>query len=389
MPFWKRPPAPDTVPPAEPAETAPAEERWEIAVQWRRAWAALKWAAYGVAVVMALVIVGQVYLFSSLFFDLHPILGGLFLGFVSVILVWFVGRPAWQFLRMPRAAVPPDVELDDPNLTHHDVERRLDYDLTYLKNMRANPALANKATAIAAAMAELEKLRDAEKKLPPRETGERINRFEADRILPLLSDLDKQVDSYIHKEAVGVGSATAVSLNGTIDAFIVLWRDINMISRIGRLYYGRPSLRLSAQIIGDVAMSVILSRAADDLSETAGDTLGGLINRLGGVVAGPIMDGSVNALMTLKLGYAAKRRCRSFDVWSKRKAMEVARDVVDQVRKESSSVISDLLKACGSATGAAIDVVGKAWSAPKSAWALVQNTLGRRVPPEAEPKSSS
>lgn len=379
------PPLPST----EPAETAPAEERWEISAQWKRAWAAIKWSAYGIAVLMALVIIGQIYLFSSLFFDIHPVLGGLFLGFVSVALVWLVIRPAWQFFRMPSVAAPPDIELHDPALTHRDVERRIDYDLTYLKNMRSNPALTGQVTAISAAISALETLRQAEKTQEPKATGEVIARFEADRILPLLSDLDKQVDSYIHKEAVAVGSATAISLNGTIDAFIVLWRNVNMISRIGRLYYGRPSLRLSAKIIGDVAMSVVLSRAADDLSETAGETLGGLMNRLGGIVAGPVMDGSVNALMTLKLGYAAKRRCRSFDVWSKRKALQVASDVLVQVRKESGSVINDILKACGGATGAALDVVGKAWSAPKSAWSLVQNTLGRRNSNEKTPDPSS
>ncbi|MEM9234072.1 MAG: DUF697 domain-containing protein, partial [Pseudomonadota bacterium] len=166
----------------------------------------------------------------------------------------------------------------------------------------------------------------------------------------------------------------------------VLWRNINMISRIGRLYYGRPSLRLSFRIIGDVAAAVVLARIADDVSEIAGDTLGGVMNHLGGIVAGPVMDGSVNALMTLKLGYAAKRRCRSFDVWNRRKATQVAADVFAQVRKEAGSLISDLLKVSGGVTGAAADVAQKAWAAPKSAWSMVQNTLGRKT---VEPKPSS
>ncbi|WP_370338335.1 DUF697 domain-containing protein [Parvularcula marina] len=388
MPIWTRQRAPAEVPPAEAAEDTPAEERWEISAQWKRAWAAIKWTAYGAAMLAALVIIGQVYLFASMFFGIHPLLGGIFLGFVTVALVWFVLRPAWRFLRMPAVAVPPDVELGDPALTHRDVEQRTLYDLNYLKNMRRNPALTDEHEGIDAAILDLEKLRQAEKHIDPKVAGEEINRFEQERILPLLTGLDKKIDAYIRKEALGVGTATAVSLNGTVDAFIVLWRNVNMISRIGRLYYGRPSLRLSFKIIGDVAASVVLSRVADDLSETAGDTLRGVMNRLGGVVAGPLMDGSVNALMTMKLGYAAKRRCRSFDVWSKRKALQVASDVVEQVQRDSASLISDLVKACGGVTGTAMDVAGKAMAAPKSAWSIVQNTVGKRMRPKESSEPS-
>ncbi|WOI53848.1 DUF697 domain-containing protein [Parvularcula sp. LCG005] len=384
MPTTSKQRAPDAPPPSAPEaklpEPVPVEEdRWEISAQWKRAWRAIKWTAYGALTLTALLIVGQIYLFASLFAGIHPVLGGIFVGLVSAALVFFVVRPLWRFMRMPSVAIPPDVELHDPALTHHDVERRIAYDLTYLRNMQSNPALSGHGKAIAEAIADLEALSQREHDLTPRVAGEEIGQFEARRILPLLNDLDKEVDAYIRKEALGVATATAVSLNGTVDAFVVLWRNVNMISRIGRLYYGRPSLRLSMKIIGDVSMSVVLSRVADDLTETAGHTMGGVMNRVGGIVAGPVMDGSVNALVTLKLGYAAKRRCRSFDVWSRRRATQVAAEVLEQVRKESGGLISDFLKLVGGAGGLAIDVAQKAWTAPRSAWSMVQNTVGKRT----------
>ncbi|MEM9232944.1 MAG: hypothetical protein AAGA69_01740, partial [Pseudomonadota bacterium] len=149
---------PDPAPAPLPVEEAPAEERWEIASQWRQAWAAIKWTAYGITILAALVIIGQIYTFSALFFGIHPFLGGLFIGAVTITLFWFVLRPAWKFFRMPTVAQPPEVELHDPALTHEDVERRLAYDRTYLNNMLGNPLLADKRTGIEAALIALDRL---------------------------------------------------------------------------------------------------------------------------------------------------------------------------------------------------------------------------------------
>jgi uncharacterized membrane protein YcjF (UPF0283 family) len=219
--------------------------------------------------------------------------------------------------------------------------------------------------------------------VPAPTKAKELSAFERQRILPLLSDIDRQVDSYIRREALAVGGATAVSLNGSIDALVVLWRNVNMISRIARIYYGRPNFRLSLVIIRDVATAVVLSRVADDVSEAAGETIGGLANRLGGMVAGPIMDGSVNALMTLKLGYHAKRRCRSFDLWTETRAKQVTREVFEQVKRESTGLLNDLIKACGGFVGAAAGAAGKAMSAPRSAWGMLQNVVMRRNATEA------
>ncbi|MCK5748688.1 MAG: DUF697 domain-containing protein, partial [Oricola sp.] len=213
--------------------------------------------------------------------------------------------------------------------------------------------------------------------------------FESARIAVLLKDLDKQVDDYIHKEALAVGSATAVSMNGSIDAFIVLWRNINMISRISRLYYGRQSMRISLQVLRDVMMAVLLSRTLDDVSDMAGDALGKTVSRLGGMVAGPVMDGSVNALVTLKLGYLAKKRCRSFDVWSKSSAQTAVQEVFERVSRESTSLVGELVKmtggvlsaaakATGRIAGFATDAAGNVIAMPRSAWTLVQDAFIRK-----------
>ncbi len=377
--------AADSPVPSEAAPPPTVEPSWELSHQWQRFWRTLRYVMIAGLCVGALLVVGQIYLFYSLFATIHFTLGIAFVVLISAVLFWFVGRPLVQFWRMPAIAKPPDVDLHEVTLTTDGLDERFSYDRTYLSAMLANPALAPEHEAIATARNDLDALQRTQGQTLF-EKGHALNDFEHERILPLLTRLDREMDAYIRREAMSVGTATAVSLNGSIDAFIVLWRNVNMISRIARMYYGRPNLRLSLTIIGDVAASVILSRVLEDLSETAGETLGGLMNRLGGIVAGPLMDGSVNALVTLKLGYAAKRRCRSFEVWTERRARQISREILDQVRKESGNFITDLVKLCGGFTGTALDVAGKAWTAPKSAWTFVQGVFGRRPVEEGTPQ---
>ncbi len=375
--------------PASPETSLETQEpdRWEIAYQWRLAWRSLKWAVTGVIIFLALLAVGQIYLFHQMFSDINPALGWVFIAALSILFLWLVGVPLIKFLRAPQIAQPPNVDLKADDIDPAALKKRFEFDDAYLRSMTANPALIGHH---AAALTAREDLRALEKgdadNLPAR-----LSEFERTRIAILLSDLDKQVDDYIHKEALTVGSATAVSMNGSIDAFIVLWRNINMISRISRLYYGRPSMRLSLRVLRDVMAAVLLSRVLDDISDTAGDALGRTVSRLGGIVVGPLMDGSINALVTLKLGYLAKRRCRSFDVWSRASAIEATRDVFERVKKESSSLTGELVKmsggvfsvaskATGRVAGMASDAAGNVFAAPKSAWSLVQDAFVRKPP---------
>lgn len=381
----------------------PASDRWEIADQWRMAWKGIKWTVYGLLSFLALIIVGQVYLFAQMFSDIHPLLGGAFVLTATGLIFWLVGLPVFRFLKSPTIAQPPDVNLDAAIVPYPDLRRRHRYDLKYLKNIMANPALVTKHAEASKAYDDLVAL----KKVDTAEIPKKLAAFERERIAPLLTDLDKEIDDYIHKEALAVGSATAVSMNGSIDAFVVLWRNVNMVSRISRLYYGRPSLRLSLTILRDVMVAVLLSRALDDVTDAAGEALSGVVSKLGGMVVGPMMDGSVNALMTTKIGYLTKKRCRSFDVWSKSSSRRATVEVFDQVKRESANLISELVKisggvvgaagnivgaaaqAAGSAAGAAADAAGgvveaaggaagKVLSAPKSAWSVVQDRFVKK-----------
>lgn len=364
--------AAEPAPAADPTASGPTapEERWEIARQWRVAWRGLKWAAFGGLILTALLVVGQVYTFHQLFSGVHPWLGNAFVILLTAVFAWFVVVPLARAARLPAIARPPDVDLESASIDAAHLDARFAFDRLYLKSLRANPALAHEREAIDAARAALAVMAKEGGDLAAR--AQALARFEQERIEPLLAPVDRAVERYIHAEASAVGAATAISMNGSIDAFIVLWRNANMVARVARFYYGRPSLRTSLRVLRDVAGSVVLSRALDDVTDMAGEALSGVLGKLGGMVAGPLMDGSVNALVTLKVGYLAKRRCRGFEAWSPKRSANAVTEVFALLQAESANVAADLVKRCGTAAGAAVSAGGKVMSAPRSAWSKVQ-----------------
>ncbi len=357
----------------------PQAPNWELARQWSLAWRALKWGVGGLIALALLMVVGQGYLYYNLFADIHPLLG---IGFVAVLtaaLGLLVGRPLWGFFRTPVMAQPPHVSTDESDPGSAAMRTRLAYDLRYLAALRRNPHLRGEAEAIESSIQAGRRLADAARAGDlenRRALLARIHAFEAEHIEARLAALDARVDQIIRAEAVAVGVATAVSMNGTVDAFIVLWRNANLVSRIARLYFGRPHLRGSLLILRDVAAIVIVSRALEDVTDITGDVIGGLLGRMGGLVAGPVMDGAVNATMTLKLGYLAKRRCRTFEAWTPASARSISAEALERVKRDSGAVVGDLLKRCGGLKASAMRATERALEGSKSTWSIIQSWFG-------------
>lgn len=362
--------------------TGPSDDvQWELASQWAMAWRFLKWSATAFVVIGFLVVIGQGFLFYRMFDDVHPVLGYAYVVVLALILAVLVGRPLASFLAMPVAARPPSINIDPKAPAPAAMAARLKYDLKYLDMLAGNPLVQQERDAIRDSIVLGRALQDRVARCAPADAvamSVELETFERIHIEALLKPLDAKVHALIHAEAVGVGVATAVSLNGTVDAFIVLWRNANLVARISRIYFGRPHLGGSLRILRDIAAIVVVSRALDDVTDITGEVIGGLLGRMGGLVAGPLMDGGVNAMMTLKLGYLAKRRCRSFKGWSAGQAKAISEEALQGVKQESGSVVSDLLKRCGGLTSHAARATEKALSGSKNAWALVQSWFGSR-----------
>lgn len=366
-----------------PAQPAKDGAGWELASQWAQGWKFLKWSATAFIVIAFLVVIGQGFLFYRMFDDVHPVLGYAYIVILALMLAVLVGRPVMGFLSMPVAARPPSIVLDPKAPDPKALTARLRYDLKYLDMLARNPLVQEERGAIDEGILRGQALLNRARRATPEEAlavSVALEAFEREQIEALLKPLDKQVEQLIHAEAVGVGVATALSMNGTVDAFIVLWRNANLVAKISRIYFGRPHLLGSLRILRDVAAIVVVARALEDVTDITGDVIGGLLGRMGGLVAGPIMDGGVNAMMTLKLGYLAKRRCRSFKGWSAGQAKAISAEALQDVKEESGSVIGDLLKRCGGLTSTAARATEKAMAGSRSAWGLVQSWFGGGKP---------
>lgn len=317
--------------------------------------------------------VAEVYRFCA---DIHPWLGVGFLVVFLALLVWLVGRPLYRFLKVPAALKPPSL----PPMAERagkDLARHLGFVEAYLAALPANPAWEGSPDEVAAAVERCRVLR-AEAAHAGREVvaglSDRVRELERETVEHLLEPLDRKVRDVIRQEAVGVGIATAVSWNGTIDAFIVLWRNCNLVSRIARIYYGRPGVRGTLSILRDVSAATITSAYLQDLTEAAGGALGGLFGKTVGALGGPLLDGAVNGVVTLRIGYMAKARCRAFSAWNDVGRVEAARGAIKEAGALSKDVVTEILKTVGSGL----------WKIPTTALSKLGDAIGGffKKPPE-------
>ncbi len=310
----------------------------------------------GLMVVFLAFRVAEVYRF---FADIHIALGIAFLVVFTVLVVWLIGRPLYRFWKVPAAlkppVLPPIAERTSKHLSQHlvFVER-------YLKSLLTNPEWEGSPEEVTAAIARCEALRKETVEATKDEIAEmsaRIKALEDETVSRLLEPLDRKARDVIRQESLAVGIATAVSWNGTMDAFLVLWRNCNLVSRIARIYYGRPGPRGTLSILRDVSGAAIASAYLQDLSEAAGTAMGSVFGKTVGMLGGPLLDGGMNALATLRIGYVAKARCRAFSGWNETTRTEAVIGAVKEAGQLSKDVMTEIVKAVG---GGLLKIPGKA-----------------------------
>ena len=143
----------------------------------------------------------------------------------------------------------------------------------------------------------------------------------------------------IREHAVLVFVTTAVSQNGRLDGFAVLATNLRLVRSLVAHYGYRPTLPQLVRTYSQIAVAAVLSDQIDDLD------LEGLLGQLGlrtlSVIPGTTLiinstiDGMVNALLTLRVGFVAERCLltagRDFDRHEVRRAAN--RDARKQLRR--------------------------------------------------------
>jgi hypothetical protein len=136
-----------------------------------------------------------------------------------------------------------------------------------------------------------------------------------------IGHLSTQADSVVRRTASTVFLSTALMQNGRLDGLIVLFTQIQMVSRIARIYVQRPSprdlLRLYANVAGTAFVasgleSLDLGEMVAPLAVSVVPALKGGIPGLSGISAllvKCVSNGAANAFLTLRVGEVARRYC--------------------------------------------------------------------------------
>jgi uncharacterized membrane protein YcjF (UPF0283 family) len=174
---------------------------------------------------------------------------------------------------------------------------------------------------------------------------------------PILMTMDQRARAIIEAEARAVGMLSALSPYAFVDAICVLWRNSRMVVKIAEAYGARPSLFgsawLIARVVGNVAFGALSQDAVDWYYQTFGVKVAGIVGdavsgtgqammKGGAVVAtvepftglglgflgtlaagaggavgaaarefsGPVLQGFLAGVLTLRVGLAAQNQCR-------------------------------------------------------------------------------
>jgi len=323
-------------------------------------WRLVKWALIGLAVLFFLLLALEATHAVQASGAIHPALGVLvFLAIAGATAA--LAFPLWRLFWMPRVIVPPKLPADGTYDRRH-VAAQCRYLDRYLRNCRRNPELLPQLGAIDAAILDLAATRprlESAAAVDLAAARVELGRWVARHLTPLLAPLDQKAERLIHQEALSVGLGTAISPNGTLDAFVVLWRSIQLTSKLAVLYYGRPGPLGALRVLADVA----LAAAAASYMQSVGNSLGGLVARslggIAGVVAGPATQGITNALVMVRLGSMVQERCRSFRRWDPVDQRSAVAAALVAAQRHAVGLVTEILRQAGSGLGAVAGVAAR------------------------------
>lgn len=246
-----------------------------------------------VLVVLALFVVRETAEVVSLASLLHPALGRVTLVLLLAVYAACVGVPIALFLRLRTPLAPPS-EADGERLRAH---------LVHLsRRLSANPRLTGSPVAA-----------------------------ERPAIEAALATLDQDANEYITREASVVFLSTAISQSGRLDGLLVLVSQSRMIWRVAHVYTQRPSVREMIWLYANVGATVFAAQAVEDLElgevlepmiapvlATAAGGTTVVLAPLASLVADALLQGTANALLTLRVGCIAKQYCRGLPVPDRR-----------------------------------------------------------------------
>jgi uncharacterized membrane protein YcjF (UPF0283 family) len=357
-PLQTAPPETASPPPAVEPD-APVRGSGELGGLVRRLWRTAKYLSWAMIGISAIVLYREVKGIFDSAYEVHPALGWAFLALVAALLWVGAVRPIRRYWAIPAAVKPPR----DGRLEHAgsaEVARRARFLTKVADNLARNPRLVTIVPEILLARVEAERLESAALAADASvdDLKRELRALEAVRFESIFRPLDVEANQVIRGEALAVGLGTAVSMNGTFDAWIVLWRNLSLVSKLAAVYYGRPGIRGTLFVMRDVATAMLLASKLQGAVGGAASFFGSWLGSTGSAILGPVADGAVNALVTVRIGYVAKARCRSFRVWNDASLKSVLASCFKEAASHGKGVVLDVMRG---AKGGLKKVSGEVW----------------------------
>lgn len=310
----------------------------------------------------AIFVLEAIHLFQLLA-GIHPLLAWIVTGLLVSLVVGGVAWFSWRWWSVPRALSPPDLPPPESGWSRSQLKAYMRFARRYLARQAVNPAVDEESSAkVPRALAKLEAL---DLDLPAAELVRTVE-DEVDRIL---EPLDRKTRQEVWQAASQVAALTAVNPSALLDVLITLLMNLDLMARLAALYGGRPgllpSLRITRDVLATAVTAGLLDRIAEGASSVAAEMVGSWTTRL----AGPVGQGIVNGLVTVRLGDAAVARCRSLrsrrvgiKPWSASTWREMARRLSGMVsRKLAPEVAAAFRKAGRKATEHGTGIFRRAW----------------------------
>ena len=176
-------------------------------------------------------------------------------------------------------------------------------------------------------------------------------------------------DEMMRSDASAVFLTTAVSQNGVLDGLTVLAALMKLVYNLTTLYENRPDVRRIAYLYAQIAGVVLLVRTIEDtdlieeqIEPLMASLLGGtVISAIPGAVGittlivNSVVEGAVNALLTLRVGAIAQRYLSEMTQFDKRlirrsASMEATRQLGSILSENAVVVVKSFVNATKDAT---------------------------------------
>ena len=170
------------------------------------------------------------------------------------------------------------------------------------------------------------------------------------------TEINKDINKTITATATKVLLTTAISQSGKFDALSVALTNIRMIMQICVKCGYHPTYAKLTKLIIKVFRNSLIAYSIESLN--VGEAVSNGINKLTenllgsipiiGTLTKSIVEGSTNALLTLRIGYITRKYL--YEEYSKQEAIkdssDVQQEIVDSAIKEANDNIDDVVKEC-------------------------------------------